>query len=113
MQNQSEQTLGNLINRLSKTFAISNELNAKIAEGKNKRDFLAHHYFRERATDFAHRNGRDRMIAELTEIREFFRALDKETDLLVAPIFPQLDISQERVQEYMSEYMEQARREEL
>jgi hypothetical protein len=113
MQRQNEQTFGNLIKRFSSTFSISQDLQAKIIQSKDKRDFLAHHYFRERAEKFANREGRDQMISELEEIRELFRGIDKEVELLVAPIFPQLGINYETVERYVVQHLEKARRGEL
>ena len=51
-----------------------------------KRNWLAHHYFRERAEDFVSAAGRDHMIAELEEAQSLVREADAELDDVVKPL---------------------------
>jgi hypothetical protein len=63
MSNQHAQTLGNLIKRVEGLTALDEHLKERIRDAKKRRDFLSHHYFRERAQEFAGMNGRNKMIA--------------------------------------------------
>jgi hypothetical protein len=109
LADQFAQSLGNLVRRMETVVGIPPELKATIAEGKKLRDFLAHHYFRERASDFMHRRGRDRMIAELTDIRERFREMDRQIEALLAPIKNNLGIPQGMLDRYTTEALKKAR----
>jgi hypothetical protein len=101
-------TLGNLLKRLDQVVGIPIDLEVMIVEAKRLRDFLAHHYYRERAKDFVTREGRDRMINELAEMREKFEAIDQRIQALTAPIIKALDLRQDVLEKYTSEFIRKA-----
>lgn len=102
MENQHAQTLGNLIKRVSKLPDLSDGLKERLKEAKKRRDFLGHHYFRERAVEFANRAGRDKMISELHEDGEAFEALDRILHAELAPIRNKLGMTGKRFQEHLA-----------
>src|SRR5690349_13125441 len=51
-EEQHSQTFGNILKRLRAAYPISAELANALQIGKSHRDFLAHHFYRERALDF-------------------------------------------------------------
>ena len=101
MEEQHAQSTGNLHKRLFALTSIDESLKDKIGLAKRKRDFLAHHFFRERAVEFASRSGRNKMIAELWADTEYFQALDREVDAEVAKARTALGIREELLAEYV------------
>jgi hypothetical protein len=108
IQAQFALTMGQLIARLDKVVGIPAELKEVIAQGKKLRDFLAHHYFRERAKDFVTRPGRDRMLSELSDISQKFTAMDRRIQTLLEPIKQQLGIPEEVMRRFMDEFTRKA-----
>lgn len=103
MENQHAQTLGNLIKRVSALPEVSDALKHRLSEGKKRRDFLGHHYFRERAIEFSNRSGRDRMMAELQHDADMFEAIDRDLYDELAPIRDKLGMNSEHFQKYLTE----------
>ena len=60
-------TLGQLISKLRSLVTINADLEALLVSALEKRNWLAHHYFRERAAQFMSASGRDLMIQELQQ----------------------------------------------
>lgn len=85
MASQHALSLGNLIKRALSVAEIPAPPKDKIAEVKRRRDFLAHHFFRERDIEFLTRQGRDGMIAELEAARDLFAEADRALDDFMAP----------------------------
>jgi hypothetical protein len=96
MDGQHAQTLGNLLKRVSRLAALPAPLQTLVVEAKAKRDFLAHHYFREQAEQFASRRGRDRMIEELDAAMAVFDAADKTLEQFLEPHRSSLGLTKER-----------------
>ena len=103
MENQHAQTLGNLIKRVSALPELSDGLKERLKDAKKRRDFLGHHYFRERAVDFSNRTGRDRMIAELHNDGDMFEAIDRDLYAELAPIRARLGMSGAKFQKYLAQ----------
>lgn len=104
MECQHAQTLGNLIKRISALPELSDNLKEKLRDAKKRRDFLGHHYFRERAVEFSNRAGRDKMIAELHNDGAFFEAIDRALYAELAPTREKLGMSGEKFQEYLAQF---------
>jgi hypothetical protein len=60
-----EHTLGRMIHDLRGVTSVPIELEDILKSSLQTRNWLAHHFFRERAREFMSRAGRDRMIDEL------------------------------------------------
>lgn len=104
MENQHAQTLGNLIKRVSELPELSDDLKEKLRDAKKRRDFLGHHYFRERAVEFSNRIGRDKMIAELHNDGDMFEAIDRDLYAELAPVRVKLGMSGEKFQKYLAQF---------
>lgn len=102
MRKQNAQSLGNLIKSSKKFSEIPIDFHHTLDNLKSKRDFLAHHFFRERAVEFMSRNGRDKMILELVEAHEIFTKADRDLDNIMRPIWEELGLS-EKMLEIMQE----------
>lgn len=68
------------------------------------RNFLAHHYFRQRSASFVTDDGRNRMVEELQAAREFFKLVDDELEPLTRQILTALGINT-----HLPEMMEELR----
>ena len=111
LKDQHQQTLGNLIKRLNNKIVVPSELKGRLDRAKTMRDILAHHYFRDRATDFVKRSGRDRMIVELTEMQETFRTLDKAVQELIEPLRRNVGMTDATMKKFMDAFAQEAYRE--
>src|SRR5689334_13712847 len=72
MDQQFENTLGQLIRAVKKHVAVPGELEDQLTEALSKRNWLAHEYFRARAVDFMTDAGCHRMIEELELVQRLF-----------------------------------------
>ena len=104
MESQHAQTLGNLIKRVSVLPELSDDLKERFRDAKKRRDFLGHHYFRERAIDFSNRSGRDKMIAELNSDGEMFEAIDRDLYAELAPIRQKIGMNCENFQNFLTKF---------
>ncbi len=95
MAKQHAQTLGNLITRVQNLAEMGPDLKAQILRAKERRDFLAHHFFRVRAFEFFKREGRDAMIAELVATRQLFDLADNALSDFIEPYQRKLGISKD------------------
>lgn len=107
IEDQHAQTLGNLIKRVSALPDLSDDLKARLREAKKRRDFLSHHYFRERAVEFSSRAGRDKMIVELHETGNMFESLDREVYAALAAIRAKLGMTDKRFQHYLARFYDE------
>jgi hypothetical protein len=106
MQRQHAKTLGPLIKRLHDLTGLDDALRDAITSAKTRRNFIAHHFFREHAENFMNRQGRDKMIVELKEAQEIFDTAEKTiSDHIVPRMHKSLgiraDVFKERVKDYM------------
>jgi hypothetical protein len=108
LENQFAQSLGNLIGRLDRVYGVPDELKRMIGDSKKLRDKLAHHYFRERAKDFVTREGRDRMIAELSGMTDTFHEIDRRIQELTEPVMQRLGIRKEMLSRFMDDFARKA-----
>lgn len=106
LSDQHAQTLGNLRKRLFGSSLLDDALKVEIDEAKKKRDFIAHHYFRERALEFATRAGRDQMIAELNEIGSHLGRVAQMVDVVIEKAQINLGIEPEIIATYSKRLME-------
>lgn len=105
MASQHALSLGNLIKRALSLAEIPPSLKELIAEVKKRRDFLAHHFFRERDIAFMTKDGRDQMIAELDIYRELFAKADLELSDFMAPYRQRFGMTDELLEEQYAELL--------
>ena len=70
-------TFGHLVGEVEEAAALSEEEKEQLQTALNKRNWLAHGYFWDRAVDFLSESGRVSMIEELKEMTNFFKTLDE------------------------------------
>lgn len=98
MDNQFQKTLGTLIKNLRKLMPISQELENSLSTALNKRNWLVHKYFRERVPDNLTYEGRQKMISELEEAKDFFIKVDKMLDEEMSPFVKKCGLTDEMIQ---------------
>ncbi len=69
-------TLGNLVNELKIATDFGEEEGERLDDALSKRNWLAHRYFGERATEFLSESGRASMLRELQNAADYFDTLD-------------------------------------
>lgn len=106
VKNHQAKTLGNLIKRVFELAEFEPELKLRIAEAKRLRDFLAHHFFRERAEAFATRSGRDQMIEELDRAHGIFEAADRDLGSFMGPFLSRSGVKDEKVHKHFEAYID-------
>lgn len=100
-------SLGNLVKRVQELTEMEADLKAQIVEAKARRDFLAHHFFRERAVEFCKRNGRDTMIAELVTACTIFDSVDQALTEFIEPYRKKIGISKELLSKYTARFLKE------
>jgi hypothetical protein len=110
MHDQFAQTMGNLMRRVQRFGGFDDALKARIADAKKRRDFLMHHYWRERSIDFFRSAGRERMREELNADAEMFKKLGRDIGAASAPLLANLGIKNELLEDYVRKFMERVTR---
>lgn len=105
LHRQHAQTLGNLIKRMQQLTNVPDALKAELVRVKECRDFLAHHFFRERAEKFVTRRGRDKMIDELQKAQKLFDAADVAVSKFRKPIQEKIGLSENVLRTHMERYI--------
>jgi|WetSurMetagenome_2_1015567.scaffolds.fasta_scaffold00300_15 hypothetical protein len=99
-----ETTLGMLIRSLRGVISVPQDLQSLLADALYKRNFLAHHYFRERSAEFMTKNGRDEMILELQEAQALFNRADGKLNEAVRPVRERIGLTDEQLEKHFADY---------
>jgi len=100
MTEQFEKPLGRLISTLSKFVQVPDELAMILREALEERNWLAHHYFRERANMFMTEAGRQAMLDELPQSHQKFERAEEALTAMVRPIRERYGITDAKLAEY-------------
>ncbi len=98
MDRHFENTLGTMINNLKGIMNIPDEIETILSSALKKRNFLAHHYFRERSDEFMSQRGRDQMIRELENAQSLFKQADEILDKLIKPLRERYGLGDEQIE---------------
>lgn len=105
MDQQFEQTLGRLIRGLKNATSVPTELEELLTDALKTRNFLTHHFFRERAEVYMSRDGREKMIHELERAQRLFEAADEKLLETVKPLREKFGLTDERMTPIEEEYL--------
>lgn len=97
-------TLGRLIEDVRRVTPVSSELEATLGAALRCRNWLAHHYFRERAEAFVTKAGRAAMLLELREAQELFLKADQLLFDETRPIRERFGLTDEILAEWAARY---------
>jgi hypothetical protein len=82
LEDNFKKTLGQLISKIKKSVDLPDDFEKKLADALEKRNFIAHHYFWKRAMKFSHTRGQEEMLAELIQLSNYFKIMDRELTLV-------------------------------
>lgn len=105
MDQQYQQTLGRLIRALRDATSVQSDLEGLLTEALERRNFLAHHYFRERAEAFMSWEGRENMIAELQCAQKLFDDADARLTEVAKPLRERYGLTDERLRPFKEKYL--------
>jgi hypothetical protein len=108
-ETQFRRTLGQLIQRLKAVTEVPGGLEESLARALEKRNWLAHHYFRERAEECMSTQGRERMIAELEEAQSAFSDADAALEKVSKPVRERFGYTEKLLSECEEEMLKRAR----
>lgn len=98
-----DKTLGGLINDLRSHVPVDPGLQGTLASALKQRNWLAHHYFRERAQTLMSDRGCAAMIAELESAQKLFDQADRALEAVVAPFAAKAGVTIEQVEALVAE----------
>jgi hypothetical protein len=98
-----KKTLGGLLKKLNEVVNIPNNFEDNLIKALDKRNWLAHNYFWERAGHFMTSKGRDFMIQELSETSNLFESIDNEISGIIDKWAKKLGITEEWLNQRMQE----------
>ena len=104
MGSKFQATLGRLIEQLREVTQIEPDLEALLKRALQRRNWLAHHYFRERAEALVSQEGRRAMLEELQEAQQLFQKVDAMLFEVVRPIRERFGITDQVLEEWMQRY---------
>ena len=110
LEGQQAKTLGNLIRRLRELIDLPTDFGVELDRVKQRRDFIAHHFFRERAEQFQNAEGRAEMIGELRADQALFEKADQELTVLLEPYEAKIGINKQALEKYVASYLDGMRR---
>lgn len=107
MNQQFEKTLGRLIRGLRAITSVPTDLEDLLNNALKTRNFLAHHFFRERAESFMSRKGREEMIEELDQAQTLFSLADEKLAEVADPLREKYGLTDERLIPFQQKYAAQ------
>jgi hypothetical protein len=105
MSEQYRQTLGRLIRGLSSATSVPSDLEAVLTEALEKRNYLTHHYFRERAEAFMSWKGRQNMIEELQAAQKLFDVAAARLTAVEMPLREKYGLTDECLRPWKEKYL--------
>lgn len=103
--------LGTLLKEFRGLGTLDPPLEQLVEDALKKRNFLMHHYFWERATDFLSAKGRARMIGELDEIRDLLAKASLVPIALRGAALKALGIPESRREQELDKMLKEAQAE--
>jgi hypothetical protein len=92
-------TLGRLLTETRKRVEFESGAEELLTTALERRNFLTHHFFKERSIDFMSKAGRDRMITELIEMRECLQHADTVATVICRALQEVLGITDEIIEQ--------------
>ena len=95
MDRQFKATMGRMMRSLRDVAQVDADLEQLLNDALDKRNWLVHAFFRERAAEFVSTIGREQMLAEVDKCRDLFRSADKRVEAIVGPLRKNAGITDE------------------
>lgn len=104
MDDQFKQTMGNLIKRVNEFANFDDGLKGRIQKAKERRDFLAHNYWREYGEKFCTASGKEEMAEELNADAEMFLQLDRDIYAATAEMRKNVGMNDSLIEKYVEKW---------
>lgn len=105
LDDASSKTMGRLLGALKRINFPSSDLAQKLQDALGKRNFLAHHYFSERALEITTDQGCIKMVRELEEIQAFYVAIESHMNAVIEELSQKYGLTNELKASIMNEMM--------
>lgn len=109
-EGQRKNTMGQLKNHVKDSIDFDAALKKRIEDAKDRRDFLVHHYWREQAVTMHTKEGRDKMISELTADADTFEKLAADIQAAMKPTREKLGLKDEDLDAHVEKQLAQQRK---
>lgn len=104
-----KKTFGHLFGDIRKTVRLAPDFESRMQKTVDKRNWLVHDYFWNRAGHLPTYQGREVMVCELMELAEQFDTLDQELETVFSKWMEKNGITNDHVQCALDELIERAR----
>jgi hypothetical protein len=104
------QTLGRLLKEVRQQVTFDERAETILPEALNKRNFLAHHFFKERAAVWYATNGPERLVAELESIQTLMREADSHASAVSSRLGEHLGLTDDILEAAVQELKNEAER---
>jgi len=94
-------TVGSLLQLLRNHISVPPNLDLTLKKTLEKRNWLAHNYFWERAGEIVTTRGRENMIKELTELSDYFSRIDEHLVSIYDKWAKKVGITPETLEEHL------------
>lgn len=105
MNEQFDKPLGRLINGLRKVASVPADFETLLTTALKTRNFLAHHFFRERAEFFMSGDGREKMVEELENAQRLFEVADEKLTEVAKPFREKYGLTDEKLNRFEQKYL--------
>lgn len=99
----SKKTLGNLINEIKSDYEIPESLRSELKEVLEKRNYLAHKFFKEQIAKFKSDLGMREMLNYFCDFIDSSKAVDKQMTEYYSHYTEKLGLTEERIEELIKE----------
>ena len=103
MDQHFSKPMGRMMEALRMVATIPDDLETMLTEALQRRNWLAHHFFRERADAFLSVRGRDQMISELRNATSMFVSTDQCLEELTRPLRVAAGLTDEMIEQALQE----------
>lgn len=100
-------TLGNIIKGLGNVVSLDMNTEMEVAEAKNQRDFLVHHFFRENTERLMTPAGRLVMLKDIEKIAGIIQSATEKVDLATGACAKHLGMTDEALETHYQSMIEQ------
>jgi len=101
----SSKTMGRLLGAVRKLEILTESQTEELKTALKKRNWLAHSYFSQRSVHFVSSDGRNKMIAELEECREFLGNIDNSLMEMLSSLNEKYEITDEMLYKIKKEML--------
>jgi hypothetical protein len=110
MDRHFQAPMGRMMRNLRDITHVDDDLEQLLNEALRKRNWLVHHFFRERAAEFMSSPGREQMISEVDGCRDLFQTADKRLEAVVVPLRGKAGLTDELFAREYERMQKEARR---